>query len=60
MNKGNPASYALQRQMVAVERAICASTPEEALKAARWAQAWQRLVQIKLDQMRMMSQRVLH
>ncbi|WP_229256887.1 hypothetical protein [Duganella lactea] len=46
----HPAAYALYRQMVAVRRAISAKTVEESQAAARWAQAWYRLVQRKLKQ----------
>ncbi len=43
------ATYALRRQKLAVERVIGASTSEESALAARWAQAWHRLVQAQLD-----------
>ncbi len=44
------ASYALQRQKIAVERTLYARSAEESLLAARWASAWHKLVQRKLDQ----------
>jgi hypothetical protein len=44
------ASYALQRQKLAVERTLYARSAEESLLAARWASAWHKLVQRKLDQ----------
>jgi len=44
------ASYALQRQKIAVERTLYARSAEESQLAARWANAWHRLVQRKLDQ----------
>ena len=44
------ASYALQRQKLAVERTMYAPSVEESLLAARWASAWHKLVQRKLDQ----------
>jgi hypothetical protein len=44
------ASYALQRQKLAVERTMYARSAEESLLAARWASAWHKLVQRKLDQ----------
>jgi hypothetical protein len=44
------ATYALQRQKLAVERTLYARSPEESLLAARWASAWHKLVQRKLDQ----------
>jgi len=44
------ASYALQRQKLAVERTMYARSVEESLLAARWASAWHKLVQRKLDQ----------
>ncbi len=43
------ATYALRRQKLAVERVICASTVEESELAARWAEAWHKLVQAQLD-----------
>jgi len=44
------ASYALQRQKIAVERTLYARSTEESELAARWASAWHKLVQRKLDQ----------
>lgn len=44
------ASYALQRQKIAVERTLYARSAEESQLAARWANAWHKLVQRKLDQ----------
>jgi len=44
------ASYALHRQKIAVERTLYARSAEESLLAARWAGAWHKLVQRKLDQ----------
>jgi hypothetical protein len=44
------ASYALQRQKLAVERTLYARSAEESQLAARWASAWHKLVQRKLDQ----------
>jgi hypothetical protein len=44
------ASYALQRQKIAVERTLYARSAEESQLAARWASAWHKLVQRKLDQ----------
>ncbi|WP_373986774.1 hypothetical protein [Duganella sp. BuS-21] len=44
------ASYALQRQKIAVERTLYARSAEESELAARWASAWHKLVQRKLDQ----------
>jgi len=44
------ATYALQRQKIAVERTLYARSAEESLLAARWASAWHQLVQRKLDQ----------
>jgi len=44
------ASYALQRQKLAVERTLYARSAEESLLAARWASAWHKLVQRRLDQ----------
>ena len=43
------ANYALHRQKLAVERVIGARTLEESALAARWAEAWHRLVQTHLD-----------
>jgi len=44
------ASYALHRQKIAVERTLYARSAEESQLAARWALAWHKLVQRKLDQ----------
>ena len=44
------ATYALHRQKIAVERTLYARSAEELALAARWADAWHRLVQRKLDQ----------
>jgi hypothetical protein len=44
------ATYALQRQKIAVERTLYARSAEESQLAARWASAWHKLVQRKLDQ----------
>ncbi len=44
------ASRALQRQKIAVERTLYARSAEESQLAARWASAWHKLVQRKLDQ----------
>ncbi|MRW84055.1 hypothetical protein GJ698_08080 [Pseudoduganella sp. FT26W] len=49
--KYHPAAYAMHRQMVAVRRTISAPTVEESQAAARWAQAWYRLVQRKLEEL---------
>jgi hypothetical protein len=49
MNQLTLATYALRRQKLAVERVICASTVEESELAARWAEAWHKLVQAQLD-----------
>lgn len=49
--KPPPAAYALHRQMRAVQRCIAASTVEESERATRWATAWYKLVQRKLDQL---------
>jgi hypothetical protein len=43
------ATYALRRQKLAVERVIGASTEQESELAARWAEAWHKLVQAQLD-----------
>lgn len=43
------ATYALRRQKLAVERVLFARSAEESLLAARWAEAWHRLVQVQLD-----------
>ncbi|MRW91986.1 hypothetical protein GJ699_18495 [Duganella sp. FT80W] len=53
------ASRALHRQKIAVERTLYARSAEESQLAARWASAWHKLVQRKLDQnlaMRPMTQ----
>ena len=39
------ATYALQRQKIAVERTLYARSAEESQLAARWASAWHKLVQ---------------
>jgi hypothetical protein len=44
------ATYALHRQKIAVERTLYARSAEESQLAARWASAWHKLVQRKLDQ----------
>jgi hypothetical protein len=44
------ASRALHRQKIAVERTLYARSAEESQLAARWANAWHKLVQRKLDQ----------
>ncbi|WP_332853536.1 hypothetical protein [Duganella sp. S19_KUP01_CR8] len=44
------ATYALHRQKIAVERTLYARSAEESQLAARWARAWHKLVQRKLDQ----------
>ena len=44
------ATYALHRQKIAVERTLYARSEEESLLASRWASAWHKLVQRKLDQ----------
>ncbi|RFP21923.1 hypothetical protein D0T25_11875 [Duganella sp. BJB488] len=49
------ATYALHRQKIAVERTLCARSAEESQLAARWAGAWHKLVQRKLDQAEAMS-----
>ncbi|MGB9989999.1 hypothetical protein [Pseudoduganella rhizocola] len=49
MNEFAQVSYALQRQKAAVERTLAASSPEETTVALRWADAWHRLVQARLD-----------
>ncbi|WP_070271373.1 MULTISPECIES: hypothetical protein [unclassified Duganella] len=49
--KPPPAAYALHRQMRAVQRCMAAETVEESLRATRWASAWYRLVQRKLEQL---------
>jgi len=49
--KPPPAAYALHRQMRAVQRCMAAATVEESIRATRWASAWYRLVQRKLDQL---------
>ncbi|MFA9215473.1 MAG: hypothetical protein ACEQSK_00060 [Sphingomonadaceae bacterium] len=55
------ATYALRRQKLAVQRAIRARTVEESVAAARWAEAWHRLVESQLDLAeRSARRRVLH
>jgi hypothetical protein len=49
------ATYALHRQKIAVERTLYARSAEESRLAARWAGAWHKLVQRKLDQAEAMS-----
>jgi len=49
------AAYALHRQKIAVERTLYARSAEESQLAARWAGAWHKLVQRKLDQAEAMS-----
>lgn len=49
--KPPPAAYALHRQMKAVQRCMSAATVEESVRATRWASAWHRLVQRKLEQL---------
>ncbi|MQA40950.1 hypothetical protein [Rugamonas aquatica] len=49
--KPPPAAYALHRQMKAVQRCMSAETVEESVRATRWASAWYRLVQRKLEQL---------
>ena len=43
------ATRALNRQKIAVERTMYARSAEESQLAARWASAWHKLVQRKLD-----------
>lgn len=43
------ATRALNRQKIAVERTLYARSAEESQLAARWASAWHKLVQRKLD-----------
>jgi hypothetical protein len=57
--KPHPAAYALHRQMMAVQRAMVAATVDESMRATRWANAWYRLVQRKLDQLQQ-APRYLH
>ena len=45
------ATRALNRQKIAVERTLYARSAEESQLAARWAAAWHKLVQRKLDTM---------
>lgn len=45
------ATRALNRQKIAVERTLYARSAEESQLAARWANAWHKLVQRKLDNM---------
>ena len=49
--KPPPAAYALHRQMKAVQRCMLANTVEESQRATRWASAWYRLVQRKLEEL---------
>jgi len=49
--KRHPAARALHRQMEAVRRTMSAPTLEESQSASRWAQAWYKLVQRKLEEL---------
>ena len=51
MNNFIKVSYALQRQQRAVERTLYANSAEESVVASKWADAWHRLVQARLDRM---------
>jgi hypothetical protein len=51
MNNFVKVSYALQRQQRAVERTLYASSTEESVTASKWADAWHRMVQARLDRM---------
>jgi hypothetical protein len=53
------AAYALHRQMAAVSRSMSAATVEESMMANRWAVAWYKLVQRKLDELQQVP-RYLH
>lgn len=57
MNQLTLAAYALRRQRLAVERTLGASSMEESLSAAQWAEAWHRLVQRMLDREEMRALR---
>lgn len=57
--KPHPAAYALHRQMLAVQRTMSAATVEQSMRASRWANAWYRLVQRKLDELQQ-APRYLH
>lgn len=59
VKKPHPAAYALHRQMLAVQRTMTAETLEASQQASRWAHAWYRLVQRKLDQLQQ-APRYLH
>lgn len=49
MNTMMNATRALNRQKIAVERTLYARSAEESQLAARWAAAWHKLVQRRLD-----------
>jgi hypothetical protein len=49
--KPPPAAYALHRQMAAVQRSMSAETVKESMMATKWAVAWYKLVQRKLDEL---------
>ena len=52
INRKPPAAaYALHRQMMAVRRSMSATTVEESVMANKWAVAWYKLVQRKLDEL---------
>lgn len=53
------ATYALRRQKLAVERVIGASTVQESQLAARWAEAWHKVVQAQLDLAETMAETVV-
>lgn len=57
--KPHPAAYALHRQMLAVQRTMSAATVDESMRASRWANAWYKLVQRKLDELQQ-APRYLH
>lgn len=57
MNQFLTVSYALQRQKIAVERVLGSRTEEQCRRAARWAEAWHKLVQRKLEQSSAVVQR---
>jgi len=56
MNNFVKVSYALQRQQRAVERTLYASSTEESVVASKWADAWHRLVQRRLDRLAVAEQ----
>ncbi|MGV7206525.1 hypothetical protein ACLB1G_01575 [Oxalobacteraceae bacterium A2-2] len=62
MNRLHSTAYALRRQKIATERVLVSSTPEECQRAARWARAWERLVQrnLELAAAHALQQRYLH